>query len=104
MPPIMGVAAFIMAALTGVTRDIIAAAISALFYFFGLFLSVIFQARKQKIEAVGELTDDMLLDRNDWLQLVQIFAPVLLVLMLLLTPKDAIGCSWFSICLAVWSR
>ena len=99
MPPIMGVAAFIMAALTGVPyRDIIiAAAIPALFYFFCLFLSVIFQARKQKIEAVGELTDDMLLDRNDWLQLLQIFAPVLLVLMLLLTPKDAIGCSWFSI-------
>ena len=68
-----------------------------MFYFFCLFLSVIFQARKQKIEAVGELTDDMLLDRNDWLQLLQIFAPVLLVLMLLLTPKDAIGCSWFSI-------
>lgn len=101
MPPIMGVAAFIMAALTGVPyRDIIiAAAIPALFYFFCLFLSVIFQARKQKIEAIGELTDDMLLDRNDWLQLVQIFAPVLLVLMLLLTPKDAIGCSWFSIML-----
>ena len=99
MPPIMGVAAFIMAALTGVPyRDIIiAAAIPALFYFFCLFLSVIFQARKQKIKAVGELTDDMLLDRNDWLQLLQIFAPVLLVLMLLLTPKDAIGCSWFSI-------
>lgn len=98
MPPIMGVAAFIMAALTGVPyRDIIiAAAIPALFYFFCLFLSVIFQARKQKIEAVGELTQDMVLNRNDRLQLLQIFGPVLLVLALLLTPKDAIGCSWFS--------
>ena len=101
MPPIMGVAAFIMAALTGVPyRDIIiAAAIPALFYFFCLFLSVIFQARKQKIEAVGELTQDMVLNRNDRLQLLQIFGPVLLVLALLLTPKDAIGCSWFSIML-----
>ena len=98
MPPIMGVAAFIMAALTGVPyRDIIiAAAIPALFYFFCLFLSVIFQARKQMIEAVGELTQDMVLNRNDRLQLLQIFGPVLLVLALLLTPKDAIGCSWFS--------
>ena len=101
MPPIMGVAAFIMAALTGVPyRDIIvAAAIPALFYFFCLFLSVVFQARKQKIEAVGELTEDMLLTKHDKLQLLQIFGPVLLVLALLLTPKDAIGCSWFSILL-----
>ena len=64
-----------------------------------LFLSVAFQARKQKIEAVGELTEDMLLTKHDKLQLLQIFGPVLLVLALLLTPKDAIGCSWFSILL-----
>ena len=101
MPPIMGVAAFIMASLTGVPyRDIIiAAAIPALFYFFCLFLSIIFQARKQNIEAIGELTDDMRLNRQDRLHLLQIFAPVLLVLVLLLTPKDSIGCSWFSVML-----
>ena len=101
MPPIMGVAAFIMASLTGVPyRDIIiAAAIPALFYFFCLFLSIIFQARKQNIQAIGELTDDMRLNRQDRLHLLQIFAPVLLVLVLLLTPKDSIGCSWFSVML-----
>ena len=101
MPPIMGVAAFIMASLTGVPyRDIIiAAAIPAIFYFFCLFLSVIFQARKQDIQAVGELTDDMRLTRQDRLQLLQIFGPVLLVLLLLLTPKDSVGCSWISIAL-----
>ena len=101
MPPIMGVAAFIMAALTGVPyRDIIiAAAIPALFYFFCLFLSIIFQARKQNIQALGEVTDDMRLTGEDRLHLLQIFAPVLLVLVLLLTPKDAVGCSWFSIML-----
>lgn len=101
MPPIMGVAAFIMASLTGVPyRDIIiAAAIPAIFYFFCLFLSVIFQARKQDIQAVGELTDDMRLTRQDRLQLLQIFGPVMLVLVLLLTPKDSIGCSWISVAL-----
>ena len=99
MPPIMGVAAFIMASLTGVPyrQIIIAAAIPAAFYFFCLFLSVIFQARKQNIEAVGELTDDMRLTGQDRLQLMQIFVPVLLVLILLLTPKDAVGCSWISV-------
>ena len=101
MPPIMGVAAFIMASLTGVPyRDIIiAAAIPALFYFFCLFLSIIFQARKQTIQAIGDLTDDMRLTKQDRLQLLQIFGPVLLVLVLLLTPKDSVGCSWVSVAL-----
>lgn len=101
MPPIMGVAAFIMAALTGVPyrEIIIAATLPALFYFFCLFLSVVFQARKQNIEAVGELSDDMKLTSEDRLHLMQIFGPVLLVLVLLLTPKDAVGCSWYSIML-----
>lgn len=101
MPPIMGVAAFILAALTGVPYRaiIVAAVIPAAFYFFCLFLSVVFQARKQNIEAVGEISDDMRLSKEDRLHLVQIFAPVLLVLVLLLTPKDAVGCSWYSVLL-----
>lgn len=99
MPPILGVAAFVMAALTGVAyREIvIAAVIPAIMYFFCLFLSVIFQSRKQGIEAVGEVTDDMRLVPADWLHLVQVFAPVLLILVLLLTPKDSVACSWYAI-------
>lgn len=100
MPPIMGVAAFIMSSLTGVPyRDIIvAAAIPALFFFYCLFLSVIFQARKQNIEAVGDdLPDEMRLTRADRLHLIQVFGPVLLVLVLLLTPKDGVACSWLAI-------
>lgn len=99
MPPILGVAAFVMAALTGVAyREIvIAAIIPAVLYFFCLFLSVIFQSRKQKIEAVGEITEDMRLKRMDWLHLTQVLGPVLLILLLLLTPKDSVGCSWYAI-------
>lgn len=101
MPPIMGVAAFIMASLTGVPYSdiIIAATIPALFYFFCLFLSVIFQARKQNIEAIGELTEDMRLTARDRLHVLQILGPVLLVLFLLLLNKDAVGCSWISLML-----
>ena len=57
----MGVAAFILAAMTGVPyRDvIIAATLPAIAYFLCLFLSASFQSRKQGIEAFGELTDDM---------------------------------------------
>ena len=56
MPPVMGVAAFVLASLTAVpySKIIIAAAIPALFYFFCLFLTAVFQARKQNIEAIGE--------------------------------------------------
>ncbi|WP_298864267.1 TRAP transporter fused permease subunit [uncultured Sulfitobacter sp.] len=97
MPPVMGVAAFILAALTAVPyRDvIIAATLPAMAYFFCLFLSAMFQSRKQGIEAFGELTPDMHLSRQDYLHLAQIFLPILLILFLLLTPKDGIGCGWF---------
>ena len=94
MPPVMGVAAFILAALTGVPYNqvIIAAALPAAAYFVCLFLSVVFQARKQKIRAIGELTDEMYMDRQDILNLVMIFVPILIILVLLLTSKGDVGC------------
>jgi TRAP transporter 4TM/12TM fusion protein len=96
MPPVMGVAAFILAALTAVPyrEVIIAATIPALAYFFCLFLSAVFQSRKQNIGAVGTVSDEMRLTRADWLHLLQIFLPILLILFLLLTPKDQVGCGW----------
>ncbi len=97
MPPVMGVAAFILAALTAVPyrEVIIAAVIPAVAYFICLFLSAVFQSRKQGIEALGEITKDMILSRTDKLNLIMIFAPILLILFLLLTPKEAIGCGIF---------
>lgn len=94
MPPVMGVAAFVLAALTAVPyrEVIVAATIPALAYFFCLFLSAVFQSRKQGIEAIGEKTPDMILDRKDKLHLLQIFGPILLILILLLTSKENIGC------------
>ena len=97
MPPVMGVAAFVLAALTAVpySEVIIAAAIPALAYFFCLFLSAIFQSRKQKIEAFGQLTDEMHLSRQDIYNLMMIFGPILVILFLLLTSKENVGCGWF---------
>ncbi|MEM6939567.1 MAG: TRAP transporter fused permease subunit [Pseudomonadota bacterium] len=94
MPPVMGVAAFILAAMTAVPyRDVIIAAIlPAVAYFACLFFSASFQSRKQGIEAFGTLTEDMHVSRRDILQLCQIFLPILLILVLLLTPKDMVGC------------
>ncbi len=94
MPPVMGVAAFILAALTATPYGdvIIAASIPAIAYFFCLFLTAMFQSRKQGIEAYGALTEDMRMSRTDVMHLLQIFLPILLILILLLTPKDAVGC------------
>ncbi|MEL6206869.1 MAG: TRAP transporter fused permease subunit, partial [Pseudomonadota bacterium] len=94
MPPVMGVAAFVLASLTAIPYSsvIIAAIIPALAYFFCLFLSAVFQSRKQNITAIGEITDEMNLNRQDYLNLLMIFGPILLILALLLTPKDAVGC------------
>ena len=94
MPPIMGIAAFVLAAMTGVPyRDVaIAAAIPAVAYFVCMFLSVMFQSRKQGIEAVGEVPPEMRLTRRDLLLLSQIAVPLALIIVLLLVPKDAIGC------------
>ncbi len=96
MPPVMGVAAFVLAALTGVpySKIIIAAAIPALLYFFCLFLSAIFQARRQRIQPIGEMTEQMHLSRQDIPNLIMIFGPILLILALLLTSKEAVGCGW----------
>ena len=97
MPPVMGVAAFVLASLTAVPYSsvIIAAVIPAIFYFFCLFLSVVFQSRKQNIQAIGELTEDMRLGLQDFLNLIMILAPIMLILVLLLTDKGAVGCGLF---------
>lgn len=97
MPPVMGVAAFVLAALTAIpySEVIVAAAIPAVAYFFCLFLSAVFQSRKQKIEAFGALTEDMRLSRQDIYNLVMIFGPILVILFLLLTSKENVGCGWF---------
>ncbi|MEO0677953.1 MAG: TRAP transporter large permease subunit, partial [Pseudomonadota bacterium] len=94
MPPVMGVAAFVLAAMTVVPYRlvIIAAIIPAIAYFGCLFLTVLFQSRKQGIEAVGEVTEDMKMTRDDWINFLMIVLPILLIFVLLLTPKDAVGC------------
>ena len=108
MPPVMGVAAFILAAMTAVPYGdvIVAATLPALAYFLCLFLSASFQSRKQGIEAYGTLTEEMHISREDILHLCQIFLPILLILLLLLTPKDVVGCGplgWLLGAQATWT-
>ena len=93
MPPVMGVAAFVLVALTAVpyTKVITAAFIPAIAFFFSIFLAVMFQARREKVRAMREIPDDLIMERQDWFNLVIIFLPILTILFLLLGNKDAFG-------------
>jgi len=93
MPPVMGVAAFVLVALTAVpyTKVITAAFIPAIAFFFSIFLAVMFQARREKVRAMGEIPEDLVMQRQDWLNLIIIFVPILTILFLLLGNKDAFG-------------
>ncbi|WP_172292805.1 TRAP transporter fused permease subunit [Pseudoruegeria sp. HB172150] len=92
MPPVMGVAAFVLVALTAVpyTKVITAAFLPAMFFFFSIFLAVVFQARRERIEPMRDIPDDLIMDRQDWLNLIIIFLPILTILLLLLGNKDSI--------------
>jgi TRAP transporter 4TM/12TM fusion protein len=94
MPPVMGVAAFILSAMTVVPyrEVIVAAALPAVAYFGCLFLSVVFQSRKQQITPIGKITEEMILTGEDYKNLIMIFGPILLILFMLITPKEAVGC------------
>ncbi len=98
MPPVMGVAAFVLVALTSVpyTKVITAAFLPAMFFFFSIFLAVMFQARREKVEAMRVVPDDLVMHRQDWLNLVIIFIPIMTILFLLLGNKDIISASWLS--------
>jgi len=92
MPPVMGVAAFVLVALTAVpyTKVITAAFLPAMAFFFSIFLSVVFQARREKVEAMREIPDDLVMVRQDWANLVIIFVPIATILLLLLGNKDTV--------------
>ncbi|MBT3990276.1 MAG: TRAP transporter large permease subunit [Rhodospirillaceae bacterium] len=93
MPPVMGIAAFVLAALSSVPYSdvIVAAFIPAVAYFFSLFLMVVFESRRMKIEAVRELSEEQKLTREDYKNLIMIAGPILVILILLLSTKDTVG-------------
>ena len=93
MPPVMGIAAFVLAALSTVpySEVIIAAFIPAVAYFFSLFLMVIFECRRMDIKAINKLTEEQKLTREDYKNLIMIAGPILVILILLLSSKDSVG-------------
>lgn len=94
MPPVMGVAAFVLASMTMVPyKDVILAALLPCLAYFGcMFAMVLFEARRLDIRAVRDLPDEMRLTRADRINLLMILLPMALILSLLMTPKEAVGC------------
>lgn len=93
MPPVMGVAAFVLVALTAVpyTKVITAAFLPAMAFFFSIFLAVMFQARRDRVQPMNDIPEDLVMQRHDWTNLIIIFGPILTILFLLLGNKDAMG-------------
>ena len=93
MPPVMGIAAFVLAALSTVpySQVIVAAFLPALAYFFSLFLTVVFEARRTGMTAMGKEAREHILSRRDWINLSMIAGPIVVILVLLLSTKDGIG-------------
>ena len=77
VPPVMGVVAFFVASEVGVAYNIImvAAIFPAIFYYFGVFLTVYFEARKQ---GIGPLPKEMIerMSRIDWMQSLVFVVPL----------------------------
>ncbi len=101
MPPVMGIAAFVLAALSTVpySEVIIAALIPALLYSFSLLLAVSFEVRKSGIETSGDIAVDQRITRTDWINLIMIVLPLSLIVVLLLTRKSSVGSGvlgWFT--------
>lgn len=101
MPPVMGVAAFVLVALTSVpyTKVIMAAFLPAIAFFFSIFLAVMFQARREGVEAMREVPEDLVMSRQDWLNLIIIFVPIGVILFLLLGNKDTISAGFVGLVL-----
>lgn len=93
MPPVMGIAAFVLAALAAVpySEVIVAAFIPAIAYFFSLFLMVVFESRRTGMEPVGNISEEQKLTKRDKINLLMIIGPILLILVLLLSKKDTVG-------------
>ena len=95
MPPIMGAAAIVMSDLTDIPylTIIIAALLPALAYYISLFTSVVFEARRLGVEVGAEDLDreDLKVNKQDFINLVMVIVPIIVVVWSLLKGLSAAG-------------
>ncbi len=95
MPPIMGAAAIVMADYVGVTylTVIVAVLLPALAYYLSLFVMIMFESRRMGLRADAAAATEQAPDRQDWLNLVMVFAPLVLIVVLLARGMSPAGAS-----------
>lgn len=98
MPPVMGVAAFLLAALTqvGYANVVLAALVPALFYFGSLFLTVLFESRKMGLRPVSDEGPADRLTRQDWLNLITIVLPIGIIIATLVLTANERAAGWYA--------
>lgn len=101
MPPIMGAAALVMADYVGVgyLTIVTAVLIPALAYYLSLFLMIMFETRRLGIRADAQASAVEAPNLQDYLNLVLIFAPLVLIVALLVAGMSASGASLGAIAL-----
>ena len=99
MPPIMGAAALVMSDMTGISylTIIIAAIVPALAYYSSLFVAVIFESRRLGTEAVPDMDPGMEVTSQDYLNMVMVFVPIVLVVATLVNGFSAAGAGMFAL-------
>ena len=98
MPPVMGAVAFLMADITGIPylTIIVAAAIPALMYYVSLFTVVWLEARKQGLEPTPR-ADRVRLTAGDWGRSISFFAPLGVIVYVLMTGRTAQNAGFYGL-------
>lgn len=95
LPPIMGAAALVMADYVGVSylTVILAVMVPALAYYASLFLAVYFEARKLGLSQQEDTSAPEPVERQDWVNLLLIVAPLAIIVWLLMEGRSPAGAS-----------
>ena len=94
LPPIMGAAALIMADIVGVSylTVVLAVIIPAIAYYASLFLAVLFEAQKLGVQVSND-EEIQIPTTQDWLNMLLVFAPIAIIIYLLVNGQSAAGAS-----------
>ena len=97
VPPIMGAAAFLMAELTEISYLTIAlaAVVPAFLYYLSLFLSVVIESKKSKIQIDSEVK--FILTRQTVLHAMMFVAPIAVIISVLVMGRSAPNAGFFGI-------
>ncbi|MEM7464379.1 MAG: TRAP transporter fused permease subunit, partial [Pseudomonadota bacterium] len=103
LPPIMGAAALVMADIVGVSylTVVLAVVIPAIAYYVSLFLAVYFEAQKLDIKVTDEDVGVPEPTGQDWMNLLLVFGPILVIVWLLVSGLSAAGASIAAILLLI---